>query len=518
MSTDLILIADGNVQRGQRVYQALEAAGHICRFVQHGAAALEVALSETPTVLVAQADLPLVDASKLAEILRANPRTRSARFLFLGREIQGSVWAGGVGDTFLDAKSDVDEVIDTVEVLIDRQIRIEGLEARASGEREFEGCLSDLSPAEIVQMLHARGATGRLTLASSAADGSSPSGFLLLTEGEVYAAEAGPARAEKAVFRMLDWHAGDFHFEPCEAGGAHEIRTPTRSLLAEGLRQLEEWQRLAQQLPPLESPVSLCVDRAELPHIIHPLTQDVLSQLETASRVSDVMDECAHPDYQVLRTLRTLEDRGIVRFGRSSLAPPEVEGGALFTENQVRRLRGFVQAGENSAARVPDAKLLVVAANEAVVGQFANLMKKVPGTELSPRLERGDAPAGSLEPVARLDVDGDFAIEMIHVPAGPAFEPIWNFAGHGALGTIFLLDAKVGSSVDGLTPVTEALTGQPGARTFHVVLLADGERLSPDDLRANLSLMDEASLFLLPLEDGKDPSSLLRSLFARIVP
>jgi hypothetical protein len=49
-------------------------------------------------------------------------------------------------------------------------------------------------------------------------------------------------------------------------------------------------------------------------------------------------------------------------------------------------------------------------------------------------------------------------------------------------------------------------------------MLSSGERLSPDELRDNLSLIDEASLFLMPIEPGKDPSSLLRSLFARIVP
>jgi hypothetical protein len=63
------------------------------------------------------------------------------------------------------------------------------------------------------------------------------------------------------------------------------------------------------------------------------------------------------------------------------------------------------------------------------------------------------------------------------------------------------------------------LLGQiPRARTFHVVLLRKGERISPDELRANLSLIDEASLFLLPLESGKEPTPLLRGLFSRILP
>jgi len=126
--------------------------------------------------------------------------------------------------------------------------------------------------------------------------------------------------------------------------------------------------------------------------------------------------------------------------------------------------------------------------------------------------------ASDLEVIARIDVDGDFGIDLVQLPAGRDHHPLWAFAGYGALGTIFLLDSRVSASSGGLAPIAEVLNRQPGARTFHVVMLAAGERMSPDELRNNLSLIDDASLFLMPIEHGKDPSSLLRSLFARIVP
>jgi hypothetical protein len=50
------------------------------------------------------------------------------------------------------------------------------------------------------------------------------------------------------------------------------------------------------------------------------------------------------------------------------------------------------------------------------------------------------------------------------------------------------------------------------------MLLRKGERALPDELRDNLSLIDEASLFLVPLESGKEPSEILRSLLARVMP
>ena len=265
--------------------------------------------------------------------------------------------------------------------------------------------------------------------------------------------------------------------------------------------------------------MKLCVARGDLPTTVHPLTQAVLAELEEADQVGDVVDRCPHPDYQVLRTLHTLAERGIVEFGRARIAPPEpVSGQALFHEAQVRRLRSFAGQGVSRDALPPSCKLLVVGASQAGVDLFASLIAKVPGAELAPRFERGQVGRGDLEPIARIGIDGDFGIDLIHVPTTNAYAPLWQFAGHRALGTVFLLDAAVGASAAELSGVAEALASAPDARTFHVVMLARGERLSPDDLRDNLSLIDEASLFLLPIEPDKDPSSLLRSLFARIVP
>jgi DNA-binding response OmpR family regulator len=518
MSPATILIADGNTGRGQRVADALEFAGHACRVAPHGAAGLEFALSDRPKVVIAQFELPLVDATKLAEILRANPRTRGVRFLFVGCDTGRGRLLGSVGDSSLQADAEVEEIQQAVEVLLERQARIEQLDARANTDHDFEGRLIELQPAEILQMLHVRGATGRLTLTPDIDDGPAASGSIVVVEGEIYSAKTGSVHAEKALFRMLDWVSGEFRFEQTVIEGVAEIRTPTRSVLAEGLRQLDEWNRLAAKLPPLESPVKLCVDRSELPSTVHPLTQEVLGLLEELDRVGDVVDLCSQPDYQVLRTLYTLADRGIVEFGRAHIVPVQPTANALFNEAQCRRLRGFAQPEGNRDPAPASVKLLVAAASDSVAKQFARLLMKVPGAELSPRFERDRVGQADLEVMARIEVDNDFGIDLVHLPADSANEAIWAFAGYRALGTIFLLDSQVGASAAGLAPIGAALGAEPGARTFHVVMLDPGERFSPDELRDNLSLIDDASLFLLPMEPDKDPSSLLRSLFARIVP
>lgn len=518
-NAESILIADGRADCAEPLARAFEAAGRPATIAAHGAAALEIALSRPPRLLVVHAELPLVDAAKLAEILRANPRTRHVPFLVLGREARRGGLAQ-VGDEWLDETATAEVVVAAAARMLERQARVDQLELGAHAAARLEGSLQDLRPADLVLMLHQRRATGRLTL-RIAAEGEAEPARLRFANGELQAVALGAVHGEKALFRVLEWTDGGFLFEPGPVEGPAALKHPTRALLAEARRQREEWLRLAPKLPPIESPVRLRVARADLPPVLHPLTQEVLERIEQASCVGDVIDRSAQPDYQVLRTLHTLAERGIVEFGRARLAPPDAVAHALFSEAQVRRLRGFVQAERRAGTALPNAKLLVVAANEEAIRRFATLLEKVPGAELAPTVPRdggGRDPKRPLTPLARLAVDRELAIDLIHLPSQTAFAPLWAFAAHRALGAIVLHDAPIGAGAGELAEVSSVLARQPGARTFHVVLLGAGERVPPEELRQNLSLLDSASLFLLPLDPSKDPSSLLRSLFARIVP
>lgn len=517
MANDLILIADGDETRRQQIAARLEAGGLRCRIAPTGVAALEIALSEPPRLVVVQADLPLVDASKLAEILRANPRTRTLQLVVLGRDGRRAAWAG-IGEEWLDARAPVEEIVADVARVLDRQARIEKLDAAAHAANTIGGRLVDVRPAELLQLLSMRHVTGVVVFEAGGDAGPQARARVQIADGEIRAAEFGAVRGEKALFRLLDRREGSFRFEPGEVDGPVEIRHPTRALLAEGLRQLDEWHRLAPRLPPIESPIRLKVARDALPPVLHPLTQEVLGLIDESGRVGDVIDRCSQPDYPILRTIQTLAERGIVELGRARIAAPDGFGSGLFNDAQARRLRGFVQSKAGRAAPIPDAKLLVVAANGVATRRFGDLLEKVPGVELAPLLGRRQLDRLPLAPLARLAVDPGFGIELIHLPAEASFAALWPFAAHRALGTIFLHDARMSGSASALVEIADVLGRQPEARTFHVVMLTDGERVSPEALRANLSLLDSASLFLLPIDSQKEPGSLLRSLFARIVP
>ena len=80
----LVLIADGDAERGKQIAERCSARGLECVLAHDGAAALERTLAEGPAALAAHVDLPLIRGVQLLEILEANPRTRQVSTLLLG--------------------------------------------------------------------------------------------------------------------------------------------------------------------------------------------------------------------------------------------------------------------------------------------------------------------------------------------------------------------------------------------------------------------------------------------------
>ena len=170
---------------------------------------------------------------------------------------------------------------------------------------------------------------------------------------------------------------------------------------------------------------------------------------------------------------------------------------------------------------------ILVVEDEPSLGEMIcdNLHSQGHGTELiangslaSERIERGGIVSDDLLTIGRVAVDAEVGIDLVHVPTAERFAPLWPVAGHGALATLLLLSGTVGRAVASVRAVAEVLGALPRARIFHLLLLEKGERVSPEDLRQNLSIVDDGSLFLIPLESPEKAGVLLREMFGRILP
>jgi hypothetical protein len=287
----------------------------------------------------------------------------------------------------------------------------------------------------------------------------------------------------------------------------------------EGMRQAQERARLAVDLPPDDAMVRLKIKRASLPIVIHPLTQEVLLVLEGYTRVGDVVDHCSFPDYQVLRTLRTLIDRNMVEISRSAEPKPGESKPGLFSASRGDRLLEWLGAAPGDHGTPTDAKLLVVASDSAASHGFLQLVSRLPGAQSGPEsAEAVDATEPPIGSVGRLAVNSEVGIEFVQVPSDERYAPLWPIAAHGALGVLFVLSSPVSAGLEAVQRAAEVLSRSPHTRIFHLLLLEKEGGIEPDALRENLSLFDESALFLIPLANRANADILLREMFVRILP
>ncbi len=506
-----VVIADSDAARGDRVRGACAARGFRVRSAHSGAEALELAISEVPEVLVAGGTLDTIGPAKLVEILRTNPRTRRVHCILLG--VPASELREEWGAVALPEDVDAEEVAEEAAQWANTLDASDSEDANV--REEIEGSLAQIPLADLLQLFHLNRRTGTFEMMRRAGDGRSDRGRILFREGDIVYAAVGNVEGEKALFRLLTWSEGNFGFRPTQVTIEPRITATTRGLLLEGMRQLDEWRQHRRDLPPLEAHIALRVEAGELPHFSHPLTQEVLLLLELYSLVGEVVDHSSYPDYQVLRTLQSLIERGLVELRSGAPAPPPTRG--VFHPAQVRRLREWLRGARAEGGAQRDAKVLVTASEPEALLSFQSLLAELPGVQPHPAMAQG-VPAGEVTPLARLAVDDQLGIEFVWVPSEPAYAPLWPLAGYQALGTLLLMAGAPDQAGPRVGAVREALLQTPGARVFHLLLMREGDAPAAEQVRNNLEWLDDSEFFLIPIERDKAPTDLLRNAVSRLVP
>jgi CheY-like chemotaxis protein len=500
---EVVLIADSDVERADRLADACVERGVDVLFASHGAQALEIALAETPIVMVVQLDLPLIDGERLSEILRANPRTEALRILLIADDHVEPQADESVGRV-IPGHADPDTVAHFVLSLISKQRPARAPADEAVGG--IDGDLAQVSLPELIELFHVNRKTGWIELVRRAGR-REERGRVALCEGDVVHAATGAVSAEKALYRLFAWDRGRFSFQPEGELPEASIDRPTRVLLREGRRQAAEWDRLVVDIPPDRARVKLTVSRTSLPSVLHPLTQEVLMVLELAEQVRDVLDRCDFPDYQVLRTLATMHRKGLIELsqdvpGRTG-SRPETLPAPLAT-----RLRERLEPGTHR-----DAKVLVFGANPEALRGFCELVGALPGATLS-------APGGAAPTVAllgRIAVDDDLGVEWLSAPASPRFAPAWPVAAHGAIGVLFAHAGGIEKSIESLRPAIECVSALPRARVLHAILGRTAQESPARALCEALALFDDRSVVQIPVGNAGAATAATRELLSRLL-
>jgi hypothetical protein len=163
---------------------------------------------------------------------------------------------------------------------------------------------------------------------------------VLFKNGKVVDAEQGQLRGEEALYRTLLWTTGVFDVEFVEVDVPDNVPIGTAALIMEGMRRIDEWGRLAEQLPSSTSVFSVDAEvllgrLAEVPDELNP----VLRLFDGQRSLMVVIDESPFDDLSTLSVVSKLYFEGVLRVIEA--APPSL----LLSARALSA--GLPQAGSN---------------------------------------------------------------------------------------------------------------------------------------------------------------------------
>lgn len=312
MAKQNLLVVDAD-QRSLRVLEvSLRKAGYSVAACTDVASAMEMLSISPPDMIISDTRLPDVDGFTFVEELRDHADWGAIPFMFLSSDVSVESKVRGLElgvEDYLTKPIYIKEIITRVNLVMSRKER-EGIESRgASGEKaKFTGSLADMGLVDLLQTIDIGKKSGVLYVTSGRQRGA-----VYFRDGQLVDAELGPLNGERAIYRALVWNEGSFEIDFRPVRREDAIRSSTQGILMEGMRRVDEWGRLLEQLPPLEhvfevNDEALLERLAEIPDEIN----DVLKHFDGEQALLSVVDACGGDDLETLTTISKLYFEGLI--------------------------------------------------------------------------------------------------------------------------------------------------------------------------------------------------------------
>ena len=178
----------------------------------------------------------------------------------------------------------------------------------------MSGSLEEIPLPDLLQLFGTSKKNGVLVLQTDTHEGR-----IYLTEGKVrFAAIEGMDSVPplKAVYRMLDWHQGQFALDPPDSRAFdNPVDASAQEILMEGIRQQDEYNNLRTRLPPLESSFLLNLPLEAKLRDLNPVQLDVLQAVLNSSSLEVVFDTVPSTDLEIAQAILLLIQRSYLVSG-----------------------------------------------------------------------------------------------------------------------------------------------------------------------------------------------------------
>lgn len=441
-----ILIADPAEEIRQSLARFLREKGFEVIEAADGSKALAETLLKRPDILLLDLSVELLGAERFVQILRTNPITKSIPVFFLSEQ-EKSVPGFRTGvDDFIRKPFHEDEVL----LRIERSLFRETITESHVGGPEISGDLAQIFLPDLWQMLSLNMKSGVIQV-----EGEDITGSIYIERGEIISALAQNTRGEKALFRLISLRKGRFRFLPGRVEVRRTIRDTSQQAMIEGIRHLDEIQKLGDDLPGPGDSVALAKGARSIAGGSG-VVREVILLAEFCNTVKDIVNNCSYPDLVVYETLLQLKKRGVVQIGMFEVPRGKSE---FLPSKELARLRTRIEElgsfSENGEGRIviflPDAGLL-----EGVVLALGQIREfELDSSFFSLRREQG-SPIGMF---GKMRV-GEGARLLLYVfPYLRSTSPLWYALAPCPLGVVAFLKDEVSSSLEALQAVSDFTKG-----------------------------------------------------------
>ena len=176
---------------------------------------------------------------------------------------------------------------------------------RTSQVRTMSGSLEEVPLPDLLQLFGTSKKNGVLVLRTE-----DDVGRIYLRKGNVYYAtinDGDDVPPIKACYRMLTWEAGTFDLDPPdERTFGEEVDLTVAEILMEGMRQLDEFNRLKEGLPSLASKIGVAQPLIPPLRDLSPDELDVLQMVHNYGTISQVLQKSQATDLQTATILQKL--------------------------------------------------------------------------------------------------------------------------------------------------------------------------------------------------------------------
>ncbi|MET0794981.1 MAG: DUF4388 domain-containing protein, partial [Polyangiaceae bacterium] len=351
--------------------------------------------------------------------------------------------------------------------------RMHALPVRASAavaeSGDVRGNLQQIGILDLLQLLSMNRRSGSLQVTTQAG-----AGEVRLADGEIVDAVYRRLEGEKALYRLLGETEGVFSFASGTAHSLRRIVLPTRSLLLEGMRHIDETKRRREALDS-ESEAFLAIVPPETG--TREASQRVLEVLLAPRTLSELLDEVPLADLDVLEALTELLDLGQIR--RISAGAARVE---LADAERLTVLAALAKRAARAGFRAP--VRVAIAASQQRLATLTHAVSRIADaiipTEMVP-----SAPIPHALATLRLADGGELGV--VGLPLVEAYAPLWAL--------VLPSCAAVARLEPAVPDVLEIACSNAGVAIVDAAaLLPEGEEGDPEQVASLLrSLLERAA-------------------------